>query len=639
MRPALGVCYYPEQWPRERWSEDARRMKEAGLSHVRIGEFAWSMLEPEPGQMHFEWLDEAIAVLGAQGLGVVLGTPTATPPRWMLDKHPLMLARDAKGRPRGFGSRRHYCFSHEGYLDEARRITQLLAKRYGTHPHIVAWQTDNEYGCHDTVLSYSAAALAGFVGWLEDKYESIGALNAAWGNVFWSMDYQTFGQIGLPNETVTTPNPAHLMDFWRYSSDRVARFNRTQTEIIRAHSRAPILHNYMGGVTDFDHFATGADLDIAGWDSYPIGFLSDRVEGEATHKSRFLRQGDPDYQAFHHDLYRAVGRGRWWVVEQQPGPVNWAPWNPAPLRGMVRLWALEAFAHGAELVSFFRWRQASFAQEQMHAGLLRPDGADAPAMAELRALGETLKDIGPVDPAPAEVALVFDYASDWAWRIEPQGADFSYFSLVFEFYKGLRRFGLNIDFVSPNVEDLSGYKFVLAPGLFNLGPTLADALEGVDGPVLLGPRFNAKTQDFAIPTPLPPALKALDLRVVEVESLPPGEAVELAEGGRFERWFEHLEGTADILARTRSGEAALAAAGKYHYLAGWPDEPALAGLLAKLLQKGGIPATPLPEPLRQRTSSTHRFIFNYGAKSVDFEGRNIPAADMVFLDRVAPKKS
>ena len=56
-------------------------------------------------------------------------------------------------------------------------------------------------------------------------------------------------------------------------------------------------------------------------------------------------------------------------MEQQPGPVNWAPYNPAPLPGMVRLWALEAFAHGAEVVSFFRWRQAPFGQEQYHSGL------------------------------------------------------------------------------------------------------------------------------------------------------------------------------------------------------------------------------------------------------------------------------
>ena len=144
MKRALGVCYYPEHWPEEQWAEDARRMVEAGLSWVRIGEFAWSRYEPEPDRFDWDWMDRAIEVLGSAGLKIVLGTPTATPPRWMLTKHPDMLALDEMGRPRGFGSRRHYCFSHQGYREESRRITRLMAERYGSNPHIQAWQTDNE---------------------------------------------------------------------------------------------------------------------------------------------------------------------------------------------------------------------------------------------------------------------------------------------------------------------------------------------------------------------------------------------------------------------------------------------------------------------------------------------------------------
>ncbi|MEK6216636.1 MAG: beta-galactosidase, partial [Boseongicola sp.] len=313
MKPELGVCYYPEHWPEDVWAEDARRMVEAGLSGVRIGEFAWSRLEPTPGDLQFEWLDRAIATLGAAGLKVVLGTPTATPPRWMITKHPEMLADDKEGRPRKFGSRRHYCFSHPVYLDECRRIAGLLGERYGNNPHVAAWQIDNEYGCHDTAISYSAAACHAFRDWCARRYQSTDALNRAWGNVFWSMDYAEFDEIELPNLTVATPNPAHVMAFRRFSSDQVVEFNRAQVEILRKHTPAPLIHNYMGRIVEFDHFAVGADLDIASWDSYPLGFLTDRLEGTEEHKRQFLRQGDPDFQAFHHDLYRAVGRGRWWV--------------------------------------------------------------------------------------------------------------------------------------------------------------------------------------------------------------------------------------------------------------------------------------------------------------------------------------
>ena len=107
MKRKLGVCYYPEHWPENQWPDDARRMREIGLSVVRIGEFAWSRLEPEPGRYAFDWLARAMDVLADAGLDIVLGTPSAAPPRWMVDRPPDMLAVNAAGQTRGFGSRRH----------------------------------------------------------------------------------------------------------------------------------------------------------------------------------------------------------------------------------------------------------------------------------------------------------------------------------------------------------------------------------------------------------------------------------------------------------------------------------------------------------------------------------------------------
>ena len=154
MKPKLGSCYYPEHWPEERWQKDAEEMVAAGLSWVRIGEFAWSRLEPEQGIQNFDWLDRAISILGNVGLNIVMSTPTAAPPRWVVDKWPDMLLVDGEGRSRQFGSRRHYCFSHEGYLEESLRISKAVADRYGNNPFIKAWQLYNEYGFHETTLSY-----------------------------------------------------------------------------------------------------------------------------------------------------------------------------------------------------------------------------------------------------------------------------------------------------------------------------------------------------------------------------------------------------------------------------------------------------------------------------------------------------
>ncbi len=639
MKRTLGTCYYPEHWPEDIWQQDAERMVEAGLTWVRIGEFAWSRIEPTPGDLQWEWLDRAIDVLGKAGLKVVLGTPTATPPRWVLDKHPDMLAIDENGNPRKFGSRRHYCFSHKGYLEECRRIVTLVAERYGPNPYIAAWHTDNEYGCHDTVLSYSEAARLAFRDWLRARYGSVDALNDAWGNIFWSMEYNSFDQIDLPNLTVTEPNPAHLLAFHRFCSDQVVMFNRVQTDVIRANSPTPIAHNYMGKITDFDHYDVGTDLDIASWDSYPLGFLEDRLDATPEHQVDYARQGDPDFQAFHHDLYRAVGaakgnkpveQGRWWVMEQQPGPVNWAPYNPAPLPGMVRLWTWEAFAHGAEAVCYFRWRQAPFAQEQLHAGLLRPDSQDAPAIHEARQVRDELVSAPEVQPKQAPVALVFDYVSDWMWRVQPQGKGLSYFFLVLDTYRALRRAGITVDVVPLRADAFSGYAAVFAPGLMHMPDAIKAALSQSDAQVVLGPRTAARDADFLMPhAPLPPAMPGLDVTVARLETLRPDMPLALKDGGSVTRYIEEIEGSGEVMMQTETGAPVAMRQGRLTYMAGWGDPVAMDRLVALIGAEAGVDMRQMPEGVRTRETASERFWFNHTTLPKEVDGHSLPPAGVL----------
>ncbi len=645
-----GVCYYPEHWPEEMWAKDAANMVALGLSWVRIGEFAWSRLEPKRGQYDFGWLDRAIEILGQAGLKVILGTPTATPPRWMLKVYPDMLAVTKDGAARGFGSRRHYCFSYQPYIAECRKITQALAKRYGRNVHIAGWQIDNEYGCHDTVISYSHAARDGFRLWLTQKYSKIDALNQAWGNVFWSMDHDSFDDVELPNQTVTEPNPSHVMDFRRYSSDQVIAFNRAQAEILREHTDAALIHNYMGRITEFDHFAFGDDLDIASWDSYPMGFLEDRSDKDALWQCDFMRQGDPDFQAFHHDLYRAVGRGRWWVMEQQPGPVNWAPYNPAPLTGMVRLWSWEALAHGAEVVSYFRWRQAPFAQEQMHAGLQNPDGSPALAWDEIRQFNREMnmldwQDLQSGLAQEAPIAIVFDYASCWAWETQPQGKDFDYFRLVFEMYSALRKLGQSVDIIPPNVADFGARKLVLIPGLFTWNDNLHAAIQATKAQVIIGPRSGSKTPNFRIPKTLPPDMPELGVKVTAVESLRPDAPSGLEKGGKFQIWQDcvQVQEGASITENRMDGAAAIVTSGKLTYLAGWPDAAAAERIFRDILSQLDMSIEILSDGLRCRNLGRYKVYVNYGSQTniigsqtnsdID-ESYSITPAGVVIIDTI-----
>jgi beta-galactosidase len=629
-QPSLGVCYYPEHWQESCWEEDAQRMSAMGIRYVRIGEFAWGRIEPRPGQFEWEWLDRAIAILASQGLSIILGTPTACPPKWLVDQHPEILAVAENGQVRGFGSRRHYCFSSAAYRRESRRIVTAIAQRYGSNPAIVAWQTDNEYGCHDTVVSYSSAAKAAFRHWLHDKYGTIETLNAAWGNVFWSMEYGCFDEVELPVATVTEANPIHRLDFQRFSSDQVAAFNKEQVDILRERAvAADLVHNYMGRSTDFDHFRVGADLDVASWDSYPLGFLEQSAADESR-KAHFRQQGDPDFTAFHHDLYRAVGSGRWWVMEQQPGPVNWAPFNAAPLPGMVRLWALEAFAHGAELVSFFRWRQAPFAQEQNHAGVLLPNSEEAPAAQELR---QTFEDISALDWQPTEnapVALLFSYEAKWLIDIQPQAEGFCAFTQALAYYSELRRLGVDVDIVSPEA-NLDGYRVVVAPCLPILPEQLVESLKNSSAIVLFGPRAGSKTDDYQIPAQLPPGSlqQLLQLQVTHVDSIRAGVSLPLAGGDAADSvhtWLEHVAGNVDARVATESGAGVWYQQDRVHYLTACVSSALLAKVLRAVLTQADVVYKDMPRGVRVRRRGNLCFAFNYAC-----EERTTPCGDSDLL--------
>jgi beta-galactosidase len=615
----LGVCYYPEHWHESLWADDARRMRAMGIGYVRIGEFAWSRIEPEPGRLDLGWLRRAIDTLGAAGLKVVLGTPTATPPKWLMDRHPEIAPVGEDGRPRGFGSRRHYSFSSEVYRRESARIVEILAREFGSHEAVAGWQTDNEYGCHDTISSWSEADLRAFKDWLRRRFPTPERLNYAWGSVFWSMEVASFDEIALPHLTVTEPAPAARLEFWRFSSEQVAAYNQIQVDIIHAHSPGRfVTHNFMGFAHDFDHFACAEPLDFASWDSYPLGFV-ERFPFTEAERLRWARTSHPDIAPFHHDLYRGVGRGRWWVMEQQPGPVNWARWNAIPRPGQIRLFTWEALAHGAEVVSYFRWRQAPFAQEQMHAGLNLPDNSGlGPGGLEAARVGAELAALGELPPTNrAPVALVFDYQASWITRIQPQGADFSYLELTFRWYEAVRRLGVDVDIVPPGA-DLAGYALVLVPTLPHVDEAAAKAFADATGRVLFGPRSGSKTRYFAIPENLPPGPLAalIPIRVIEVASLRPGlrEEVRGSAAGAAERWRERIEliGSTEVDAHFADGDPALVRAGRWSYLACWPDATLLANVMRRTAARAGLPIETLPEGVRLRRRGNLTFAFNYG---------------------------
>jgi beta-galactosidase len=397
----------------------------------------------------------------------------------------------------------------------------------------------------------------------------------------------------------------------------------------------------MGFFTEFNHHDVAADLDIATWDSYPLGFTQNFFL-TAAEKVRWARTGHPDIPAFHHDLYRGMcADGRWWVMEQQPGPVNWAQWNPAPLDGMVRLWTWQAFAHGAEVVSYFRWRQAPFAQEQMHTGLHRPDrsldqgGIEATQVSqELRALAAQIAHPSP-DLATgaahlrvhAPVALVFDYESLWMSQIQPQGADYNALELSFRIYSVLRGLGLDVDIVSPHAP-LGGYRLVVLPAQWQVPTPLLQELTQSTAHIVLGPRAGSKTPDLQVPQNLAPGpLQALaGLQVQRVASLPPGmqETVRWTDPTTepdtlATRWREDwlLQGAEDE-AQFDDGRAAVARLGRTRSVAAWLDDAGWRRLLKLSAHDAGLNTLDLPESLRVSRIGALTLVCNFSNQVTHF---------------------
>jgi beta-galactosidase len=520
--PQLAVCDYPEQISPKEWASFPAKMRDLGIAYVRIGEFAWSRLEPARDQFKFDWLDAAFRQLHQAGLKVVLCTPTATPPAWLVRQYPEILPVGVDGRVREFGSRRHYDFSSDVYWQETERIVTVLAKRYGQHEALAGWQTDNEYGCHDTTRSYSASATAKFQGWLQEKYTTLEQLNSAWGNTFWSQEYGTWAQIGLPNQSVTEANPSHVLDFMRFSSQQVVRYDQMQTAILRAHSPGRfVTHNFMIFFGDFDHYHAAEHLDFVSWDNYPTGMLETSWLPDAE-KTRLARVGHPDLVSFNHDLYYGLKQKPFWVMEQQSGQINWAAHNPLPATGAVRLWTLQAMAHGAAVVSYFRWLPARSAQEKYHSGLLHHDGTADRGFLEVQQLSGNLERLSDA-PKNAQVCLLHDYESLWAYNLQKHNSASSYWAQMLMFYSQLRQLGLDVAVRHP-LSDLSGYALIVAPALLIGSEALAQHLEqyAQEGAgVILGARSGFLDQHATVALPNPLAALA-GVRVKNFDSLRPG---------------------------------------------------------------------------------------------------------------------
>lgn len=441
----LGAAYYPEHWPPERWPEDVRLMREAGLTVVRMAEFAWSAMEPEPGRFDLNWLAAAIALLADAGIVTVLGTPTAAPPAWLVQQHPDLMAVDASGRRVQFGNRCHYCVTSPDLHAATRRIVGAMAERFGANPHVIGWQLDNEYNrvCHcDRCRDRFQRSLA-------ERFGSLDALNAAWASRYWSQTYSVWDQIPIP---IGPHNPGLMLEFRRFVTDRYRRFQRVQIDALRPRLRPGvwITHNVMGWFEGLDYYALTEDLDLASWDCYV---------GTGHH--------DPPALGAAHDLIRGLKRRAFWVMETQVGHTSHTTLNNALHRGEARAMAWHAVAHGADAVLYWQWRMALGGQEQYWGTIVDQAGRPRPVYEEIQRIGRDFAAVGDLlaDTVPvADIAILNSYDDRWAIHAQRHHKDFDYVAHLTHYYRPLAARNIAVDVVSTDAP-LDGYRLVIAPAL------------------------------------------------------------------------------------------------------------------------------------------------------------------------------
>lgn len=648
----LGVCYYPEHWPQERWPLDARLMRQAGLSIVRIADFAWAAMEPSEGKFTWEWLDQAIAVLANEGFEIILCTPTAAPPAWLCRAHPEILPVDGQGRRRRFGSRRHYCANNATYRQHTRRIVTAMASRYGKHPAIAGWQIDNEFGCHDTARCYCETCAREFRNWLAMRYKTIQALNEAWGTVFWSQIYRDWSEIDPPNLTVAEPNPSHVLDYYRFSSDTFVSYQQLQITTLQAHisEQQIVTTNFMSQFTDLDYYDLAASLDVVTMNSYPTGHAESRSAlylPSSAQPAFAYDVGDPYVTGLGHTLMRGFkSRRTFWVMEQQCGNINWSSYNTGIRPGTVRLWTWHALASGAEAVIYFRWRAGRFAQEQLHSGFLHHDASPAVGYHDLETLKAEHALMADIASAPhqAQIALLLDYDALWAVRLQPHHRHLDSMRLLFGYYRALQRLGLPADIVSVEA-DLSAYKVVIAPMAYLASPELVQKLTTyaeAGGTALVGMRSGFKTtSNLVTDQPLPGHFSALaGVRVSDWHSLPPGVSYDLCSSipglaGPATVWAEALKPLSNnslpgdsgfqVLAHYRSGPFVSSAAlverrvgnGSALYLGWYPNDLQAEALLSHLAAQAGIPSlAELPEGLVVSRRGPYLIFLNFSEEDL-----------------------
>ena len=442
--PWLGVAYYPEDWPEEEIDRDVQRMKDIGITAARIAEFAWHRMEPRPGEFDFSFFHRVVNKLGEAGIAVVMGTPTATPPRWLSRLYPDVFVERENGRTMQHGGRRHCCSNNPHYNDYCMRIVEKMAQEFADDPYVVGWQIDNEIYTGD-MGCFCPNCQAAFRERLRNKFKTIDALNEAWNLNIFSQWYDDFADISAPRDAWHNP---HLVQAWReFQNDSHIGFVHRQADILHKYVKVPV-----------------------GTDTMPVNGMDYRRMTEKLDIVEFNHYNTPENLhacSFWFDFLRTLKDRPFWNTETA------TCWNGSVAinqsvkpEGFCRANSWLPIALGGEANMYWLWRTHWGGHELMHGAVLDTTGREMHTTGEVRDVAqgyEKAADFINGTRVKTDVAIHFTSLS-WNMNLaQPVVNGLKYAPTVQDrFYKPAVSLGLRPDVIDA-AQPLDAYKLIVTP--------------------------------------------------------------------------------------------------------------------------------------------------------------------------------
>ena len=452
-----GAAYYSEYMPYERTDEDIALMKKAGISVVRLGEFAWGLWEPEDGRFEFAWMDRVVDKLHAAGIHVILGTPTASIPAWMYKEHPEIVVTRLGGQYLYYGLRENADIVNPTYLFYCERVIRKILEHYKNNPAIIGYQIDNE-----TFASYAANhdVQVGFENYLKAKFKTVDVLNKIWGLNYWGQRLNDWTELP-PRDGIL--NPGWKLEWERYQQELTTNFLAWQAKIVNEYKRPEqfITQCFAGPprpeVSELD---IARSLDIAA--ANPYHGTQDQFDGEGS--------------SYVGDYTRSLKKTNYLITETNAEAIGWDSQGQfPPYDGQLRLDVYTHISSGANMVEYWHWHSLHYGQETYWKGVLGHDLQPGRAYEEVSRTAHELQRIGPQLAGlriKNQVAILYSRDSYFGIEFMKFSDRVNYTSILHQFYNVLYHANIGVDFVFPESTNLSDYKVIVVPPLYVASDTL-----------------------------------------------------------------------------------------------------------------------------------------------------------------------